>query len=216
MRKILCLMVLLLILTGCSKENKINYSYDSVELNIIGTINAGCNSSEDTYLSHHYKDRHTYKLDFKNETDYYTSDIWTVYNVGNKQYLSYDHGQNFEEVESSGFETNYRQLFNEMLEIIKESDKNIISETKNSKEYEIRVAGKENTIFVLLKKFGITSDDKIINELKLNITVNSESNITKISFNLKTTVSEEINIQSCYDVYWNLSDYNSSDIKIEI
>lgn len=216
MRKILCLMVLLLILTGCSKENKINYSYDSVELNIIGTINAGCNSSEDTYLSHHYKDRHTYKLDFKNETDYYTSDIWTVYNAGNKQYLSYDHGQNFEEVESSGFETNYRQLFNEMLEIIKESDKNIISETKNSKEYEIRVAGKENTIFVLLKKFGITSDDKIINELKLNITVNSDSNITKISFNLKTTVSEEINIQSCYDVYWNLSDYNSSDIKIEI
>lgn len=214
MKKIFCLIITIFMLVGCTKDIKVNTNYDSIELNVVGTMNAGCNSDDSTYLSHHYKDQHIYKLDFKNDIDYYANDIWVLYNDGDKQYLSYDYGKTFEQVDSSDFENNYRDLFDELLNYIAKSEKKVIEQSNEFTEYEIKVTGKEDYLFKLIKVFGITNDDQFINELKMTVLIDSNGNVMKISFNLKTTVSEEINIQSCYDIYWYLSDYNGVTVSL--
>lgn len=214
MKKILFMLVTVLLLVGCNKETKINTEYDSLQLEVVGTISAGCPSDEDTYLSHHYKDKHIYKFDYKNNLEYYASDIWVIYNTKDSHYLSMDRGTTFKKLEESEFERNYRALFEELLDYINESDKTIIDDDKDSTTYEILLIGKETRIFEIVKKFGITNNDQIINDIKVLVTVDSKGNITQIKFELKTKVSQEIDIQNCYNVYWNLSNYNEINIEL--
>ena len=212
MKKILFLLILVFALTGCVGEAKINTEYDSIKLEVIGTMSAGCNSSEDTYLSHHYKDNHVYELDYKNNIDYYQHDNFVVYNDKTAQYVSVDRGKTFNEGDLREFEPNYRLFLDEMLGYIVSNKKEKIEEKDGYTTYNVNIHEKERA-FEIIKKFGIVNNDAIINEINTLVTIDKKGNVVEIKFELKTTSSSEIKIQSCYDVYWNFSKYNEISLE---
>ena len=215
MKKIVYTLVLVFILTGCKKNLNIRTEYDSVKLEIVNIMNAGCHDiDKETYFTHNIHDKHTYNFDYINDLEYIITDHWLVYNLSNDQYISGDLGVSYSP--SNGaidnfFEKNYRDDLIRIIKYIDDGKKTEMESKNDLVSFEVNF-NNEKEIFEIVKKFGTINIGEELNDLKAYVTL-EKNNITKIVFNIKSK-NEDNSTLNCYTVEWNLSNFEQVNIQI--